>query len=109
MFNSKRILSEQAIQTMQQTVTNASMIKYAPPAGQGFNYALGEWVLEADESGKATVVASPGLFGTWPYVDIKRNYAAIFFVKTLLNGDQKKDIYTDLKITIDQQITQQGK
>ncbi len=108
MFNGKRILSEQAIQTMQQTQTTAAMIKYTPPAGEGFNYALGEWVLEADESGKATVVASPGLFGTWPLVDLKRNYAAIFFVKTLLNGDQKKDIYMDFKNTIDSQITIPG-
>ena len=105
MFNGKRILSEQSIETMQQAVTTPGMIKYTPPAAQGYNYALGEWVLEADNNGKSTAVASPGLFGTWPYVDLKRNYAAIFFVKTLLNGEQKKDIYVDLKNTIDSQIS----
>ncbi len=99
MFNGKRILSEQSVELMQQPVTNLSMIKYAPAVAEGYNYALGEWVQEA-ESGKATCVTSPGLFGTWPLIDLKRSYAAIVFVKTLLN-EQKKDIYLDLKGSID--------
>ncbi|MEX6687747.1 serine hydrolase domain-containing protein [Danxiaibacter flavus] len=101
MFNGKRLLSEQSVELMQQPVTNLSMIKYAPAVAEGFNYALGEWVQEADASGKATCVASPGLFGTWPLIDTKRGYAAIVFVKTLLN-EQKKDIYMDLKGSIDE-------
>lgn len=103
-YNGKKILSEAAVAEMQKAVTVPEIIKYAPPAAQGFNYALGEWVLEADASNKSTVVCSPGLFGTWPMVDIGRNYAAIFFVKTLLN-ESKKEMYSDLKSSIDAQIS----
>ena len=103
MFNGKRILSEQSVAIMQQAVTNAGMIKYAPPTADGFNYALGEWVLEQDTNGKSTAVSSPGLFGTWPMVDNTRGYASIIFVKTLLN-EQKKDIYINIKQAIDKAV-----
>lgn len=102
-YNGKRILSEASVELMQQSQTNLQMIAYAPKAAEGFNYAFGEWVLDTDNSGKSAVVASPGLFGTWPLVDLKRGYVCIFFVKNLLT-EQRKDIYTDLKNTIDKQI-----
>lgn len=102
-YNGKRILSENAVSEMQKTVTNQNIIKYAPDVAAGFNYALGEWVLEADASGNSTVVASPGLFGTWPYIDKKDGYACIIFVKTLLR-DSRREIYTDLMQTIDAEI-----
>ena len=104
MYNGKRILSETSIAEMQKAITSPDIIKYAPPAAEGFNYALGEWVLEADTNNNSTAVASPGLFGTWPLVDIRRNYAAIFFVKSLIT-EGRSDLYLELKSTIDKQIT----
>jgi CubicO group peptidase (beta-lactamase class C family) len=103
-FNGKRILSEQSIELMQQSQTNGIKIKYTPDVAQGYNYAFGEWVLETDANGKSTCVASPGLFGTWPFVDIKRSYACIFFVKNLLR-EERKEIYSDLKKSIDEELT----
>lgn len=100
MFNGKKILSEKAIADMQTTQTTAPMIKYAPKAATGYNYGFGEWILQTDENGKATVVASPGLFGTWPMIDNCRSYACIFFTKGSL-GEEKKDIYLDIKKSID--------
>lgn len=102
-FNGKKILSESSVAEMQKAVTSQNMIKYAPDVAEGYNYALGEWVLEADANGNSTVVASPGLFGTWPYVDKKDGYACIIFVKTLLRNS-RKEIYTDLMNTIDAEI-----
>lgn len=103
MFKGKRVLSEQSISFMQTPQTNSSMIKYAPKAAQGYNYGFGEWILETDEQGVSTVVASPGLFGTWPMIDKCRNYACIFFTKGLL-GEEKREVYLDIKKTIDAQI-----
>lgn len=88
---------------MQTVRTTPAMIKYAPKAAQGYNYGLGEWILEADENGQGTVVASPGLFGTWPMVDHCRGYACIFFTKGLL-GEERKEIYMDMKRSIDAQL-----
>jgi CubicO group peptidase (beta-lactamase class C family) len=99
-WNGKRILSENSITEMQVARTSKNIIKYAPAAAEGFNYGYGEWIQETDEQGNATVVSSPGLFGTWPLVDYKHGYAAIIFVKSLL-GEQKKELYLDLKKAID--------
>jgi len=100
MFNGKRILSEKAIEDMQTAQTTLAMIKYAPKVAESHNYGFGEWIMETDVNGKATVVASPGLFGTWPIVDNCRGYACIFFTKSLLS-EEKKEIYLDMKASID--------
>lgn len=103
LFNGKRILSEKAVEDMHVVRTTPAMIKYTPKAAEGFNYGLGEWILQADENGNGTVVASPGLFGTWPMIDKCRGYACIFFTKGLL-GEERKDIYLDIKRSIDEQL-----
>lgn len=103
MFNGKRILSEASVQYLLQTHTTTSMIKYAPKVAEGYNYAAGAWVLQTDSNGNSTVLASPGLFGTWPMIDLCRNYAVVFFAKELMSED-KKEVYLNLKKKIDEQI-----
>lgn len=102
-FNGKQILSEAAIDQMMQTQTTLDKIKYAPPNAQGYNYALGSWVLEQGKDGKANVLTSPGLFGTWPVVDFCRGYVYIVFVKNLLT-EGRTDIDMEIKNEIDKQI-----
>ncbi len=102
-FMGKRILSEAAIKEMQSIQTKKSIKTYIPKVAEGYEYGLGEWIEETDESGNATVISSPGLFGTWPYVDKCRNYACILFIKSIL-GDQKKDLHLELKKLIDKQL-----
>ena len=60
--------------------------------------------LEKDANGKAIVVSSPGLFGTWPLIDNCRGYTCIFFVKSFLNGETKRELYMDMKASIDKEI-----
>jgi len=88
-YQGKRILSEKAVDEMMQVQTTPDKIKYAPAVAQGYNYALGAWVVE-QTNGKATSVSSPGLFGTWPLIDYCRGYAYLFFVKNLLS-EQRAD------------------
>lgn len=103
LFEGKTILSTTAIDEMQKVQMADLPIKYTPKVAEGFEYGLGEWIQEKNSAGKATVVSSPGLFGTWPYVDNCRNYAAIIFVKILL-GEQKKDIAFQFKELVDEQV-----
>ena len=104
MFMGKRVLSEKAVAEMG-TIQNKNIpIKYTPKITEGFDYGLGQWIQETDASGNSTVVSCPGLFGTWPYVDKCRGYACIIFTKNLL-GDEKRDIYIQIKKAIDEQIT----
>jgi CubicO group peptidase (beta-lactamase class C family) len=102
-YNGKRILSEKSVTQMQQAQTTLQSIKYAPKGAEGFNYAFGEWIEEADKNDRSIVLTSPGLFGTWPYVDNCRHYACIFFVRKFIS-ETTKQIYLHLKETIDKQI-----
>lgn len=101
-YNGVQVLSENAVNEMMKIRTSPSMIKYAPAAARGFNYASGAWVVE-EKDGEATALASPGLFGTWPMVDYCRGYAYLVFVKNLL-GEQRAEAHLQLKEVIDEQI-----
>lgn len=102
-FKGKQILSEASVAEMRKLQTNQNQIKYAPKSAEGFNYALGSWVLQDDGKGKATALSSPGLFGTWPMIDWNKGYACIFFVKSFL-GEQKADAYLEIKKVIDASV-----
>ncbi len=102
-YAGKRILSEASVEQIMQIQTSPEKIKYAPKAATGFNYALGCWVLE-EQNGKAVALASPGLFGTWPMINICRGYASILFVKNLL-GEEKAGANMKMKTIIDEQFS----
>lgn len=102
-YHGKQILTEESVNEMMKSQTIPELIKYAPKAAEGFNYALGSWVVEENEDGVAKVLVSPGLFGTWPMVDYCRGYAYILFVKNLL-GDERADAHLEIKKVIDEQM-----
>jgi CubicO group peptidase (beta-lactamase class C family) len=107
-YKNKQILSEESVNTLMQIQTKPEIMKFVPEAAKGYNYTLGSWAVEGPDSnspggGKATVLASPGLFGTWPMVDFCRGYAYLFFVKTLLS-DEKAEEHKKLKAIIDEQM-----
>ena len=93
--NGQQILSEASIAELRKIQTANLPMNDIPKAAAGFQYALGAWALESN-GGTATVLASPGLFGTWPAVDFCRNYAFLFFTKDLLS-EQKREAYEYLK------------
>lgn len=97
-FNGKRILSEESIRQMQvNRITPDVKIAYTPVEATGYGYGYGEWI-----KGDGTV-SSPGLFGSYPWVDNKRGYCAFlmaFYLKN--NGRQSK--YAELKQLVDEQI-----
>jgi CubicO group peptidase (beta-lactamase class C family) len=102
-YHGKQILSEESVNEMMKAQTFPEFIKYAPKSAEGFNYASGSWVLEENEDGVAKVLASPGLFGTWPMVDFCRGYTYIVFVKNLL-GEERAEVHLEMKKLIDAQM-----
>ncbi|MEY4335103.1 MAG: hypothetical protein RLZZ45_22 [Bacteroidota bacterium] len=102
-FNGKRILSEKSVQEILTAQFPDAKIRYSPVAAKGAGYALGNWVLENDENGKSQIFASPGLFGTWPWVDVKNKYSAIIMIKSL-NGNEKRELYQDVKDAIEKSL-----
>ncbi len=101
-YAGKQILSEASVELLMQIQTTPEKIKYAPKVVTGFNYALGSWVIE-EQGGKATALASPGLFGTWPLIDLCRGYAYLVFVKDLLS-EEKAGANMQMKAIIDEQF-----
>jgi len=98
-YNGKQILSAASIAELRKIETANLPMNEVPKAATGYQYALGAWALESN-GGTATVLASPGLFGTWPAVDFCRHEAFLFFSKELW-GEQKRGIYEDLKKVTD--------
>ena len=101
-YNGKQILSEGSVDEMMKIQTENVPKRYTPKAAEGFNYALGSWVIEQKDS-TASALASPGLFGTWPMIDFCRGYAYILFVKNFL-GEERANAHLEIKAVIDEKI-----
>jgi len=106
-YNGKQVLSEASVDEMMKIQTANVPKRYIPKSAEGFNYALGSWAIE-ESDGKATALASPGLFGTWPMIDFCRGYAYILFVKNYL-GDERASAHLEIKQVIDEQIKEECK
>jgi len=104
LFNGQRILSEASVTALRTVQTGGIVMRSVPRAAAGYQYALGNWVIEKGTDDVARAVACPGLFGTWPLIDYCRGYTLIFFVKSLL-GEEKADAYRDLKKLVDGYFT----
>lgn len=102
-FNGKKIISNKTIELMQISRTVRSKIIYTPAEASGFEYGWGEWILEKDLYGNSTIVSSPGLFGTYPWVDIQRNYAAIVFVRNIHIKNRQKN-YQEIRDAVNLSI-----
>lgn len=102
-FQGKQIIRPKTIALMQQSRTAGKKVIYSPAEATNFEYGWGEWILEKDKNGNSTVVSSPGLFGTYPWVDLKRNYAAIVFVKNINFKNRQKN-YLEIREAVNKAI-----
>ncbi len=103
MFEGKQILSEKSVYEIQTAQYTQLPVKYSPKLTEGLHYGLGSWIEETDNEGKTSVLSCNNLFGTYPYIDKCRNYAAIFIVQKP-QQEQKKEFYASLKEAVDGQI-----
>jgi len=94
-FNGKRILSEKSVAEMQvNRQTSDVKIAYTPAQIDGFGYGYGEWILGDG------FVSSPGLFGSFPWVDNHKGYAA-FLMTFYLNSSGRDERYLEIKKLVD--------
>jgi len=97
-FNGKRILSEKSIDQMQANrITPDVRVAYTPAEATGAGYGYGEWIM-----GNGTV-SSPGLFGSYPWVDNNKGYCA-FLMAFYLKSDGRQAQYAELRKLVDAQI-----
>lgn len=106
-FSGKRILSAQSIAAMQvNRITPDVKIGYSPAEAGNFGYGYGEWVMESSPVDHlSTTVTSPGLFGSFPWVDNNRHYAA-FLMTFYIKNDGRNESYKELKKLVDTAVSQ---
>ena len=99
-FNNKQVLSKKSVFDMQQNYKKDATIKYSPEqTGTNWGYGFGEWTMD-DDSPRSNAVSSPGLFGTFPWIDNERKYVAILFSFNV-NNKGRQERYRDLKTLVD--------
>ena len=102
-FEGKQILSEKSIEEMETAQFATAPIKYTPEQTKGFQYGIGNWIMEINGDGKATSMSCDNMAGGFPIIDKCRNYAAVIFLP-MQQTDVKKSFYTGFKQIIDNQI-----
>ena len=101
-YNGKQILTKESINAMQKNYAKSATVAYTPEEASDWGYGFGEWVLE-DGMYRANTLSSPGLFGTFPWVDNKKKYAAILFSFNV-NFKGRHERYIKLKALVDKAI-----
>lgn len=104
MYNGQRVLSENSIELMQQNHALGVNVIQSPAEAANWGYGFGEWTMENTAKGKTSdAVTSPGLFGSFPWVDNKRGYAALLFTFNLKSKGRNERYHT-LKALVDKTV-----
>lgn len=104
-YKGKRILSKNAIIEMQKNrIKPLTNIVYSPAEAGNWGYGLGEWVMDdATENKRSLAITSPGLFGSFPWVDNKNRYSA-FLMCFYIKSKGRNERYKELKSLVDDAI-----
>jgi CubicO group peptidase (beta-lactamase class C family) len=105
-FYGKQILTKESIVEMQRDrVTKDVVVKYTPAEAGNWGYGFGEWVMNDDSNTqRSNGVASPGLFGSFPWVDNEKNYCGFLFTMYVKNKE-RHERYTELKRLVDDTLS----
>jgi CubicO group peptidase (beta-lactamase class C family) len=101
-FNGKQVLSKRSVIAMQYNrVTKDAVIVSSPAEAGNWGYGLGEWVMQDIGSDqRSDAVTSPGLFGSFPWVDNKKQYAG-FLMTFNIKSKGRNERYKELKKIVD--------
>jgi CubicO group peptidase (beta-lactamase class C family) len=103
-YNGKIILKKETVALMQHNYTSTEKIIYSPEEAGNWGYGFGEWIMDdAKGNMRSNVLSSPGLFGTFPWVDNKNGYAAILFTYNI-KSKGRHEKYLELKTLVDTAI-----
>jgi CubicO group peptidase (beta-lactamase class C family) len=103
--NGKRILKENSVAAMQvNRITPNVRVAYTPTEAGDFGYGFGEWTMQSASIAKpATTVTSPGLFGSFPWVNNEKGYCA-FLMTLYLKNTGRNERYKVLKGLVDEAV-----
>ena len=75
-FEGRQVLSGASIDRLSEDEVGNRIVYSTPLPGAG--YGLGVWRELSNPSGQATLVSSPGAFGTWPWIDRETGVGGVF-------------------------------
>jgi CubicO group peptidase (beta-lactamase class C family) len=101
-YKGKRILSQKSISAMQVNYAKNARVVYSPANAGDWGYGYGEWVMR--DGGPDGAVTSPGLFGSFPWLDYKNGYCAMLFTFNL-KSKERSDLYRSLKDLVDTNLS----
>ncbi len=102
-FNGNQVLSKASIIEMQKNrIPKDAVIASSPAEAGNWGYGLGEWVME-DYGGekRSDAVTSPGLFGSFPWVDNAKQYTGFLMTFNIKNKGRNEK-YKALKQIVDE-------
>lgn len=104
-FNGKQVLSRNSIIEMQKNRIGKDVtIAYSPAEAAGWGYGFGEWIMDGAAAGeRSNAVSSPGLFGSFPAVNIKEKHAVLLFTFNL-KSKGRNERYTQLKSLVEEAL-----
>ncbi len=115
-FNGKQIIKKSTIINMQKNyVTKDCKIAYTPAEAGNWGYGFGEWVMDSltqtltigEGVKRSNAVTSPGLFGTFPWVENEKKYCAILFTLNI-KSKGRGERYKELKKLVDELFLSQN-
>ncbi|NCU05204.1 MAG: beta-lactamase family protein [Chitinophagaceae bacterium] len=114
-FKGKRIISKALVYEMQKNrLARDVELAYSPDEAGTWGYGFGEWIMDAPlavsekkdampNSKRGIAVSSPGLFGSFPWIDNDKKYCAFLFVYNLKNKERHEK-YRELKELVDNAV-----
>ena len=103
-YGGKRILAEQSVNEMQINRVEADVkIDYSPAEAKGLGYGYGEWVDMSEDGKPSGWATSPGLFGSFPWIENEKHYCA-FLMTFYLKNEGRNERYMGLKHLVDESI-----
>jgi CubicO group peptidase (beta-lactamase class C family) len=101
-FKGKRILSVKSIADMQvNRITPDVRVVYSPAEAGDAGYGYGEWVMQTSSiTNLSRTVSSPGLFGSFPWVDNEKKYSG-FLMTYYIRPEGRGERYRELKELVD--------
>jgi CubicO group peptidase (beta-lactamase class C family) len=104
----KQVLKPESVALMQHNYAAGKDKLYTPAEASGWGYGFGAWVKDlSDPALRSAVVTSPGLFGTFPWIDYDRHYAAVLLTFNL-HHQGRHALYNDLKAAVDEGLDAAG-
>ena len=103
-FGEKQILTSQSVNEMQINRIGPDVkIEYSPAEARGLGYGYGEWVDTAEDGKPSEWATSPGLFGSFPWIENEKHYCA-FLMTFYLKNEGRNERYIGLKHLVDESV-----